>query len=118
MHCCVACGSSCFLTFPRLGRETRPRRVKMGHPFMVHRIVPKTISRGVSGGCFDPDESWIAYCFERVAQAFPLVVAAAQRAHAVDAEFVEGHGRFGRCSLAGTGAEEHDIAVARNLIVP
>ena len=51
-----------------------------------------------------------------IAEALPFVEAAAQRAHALDAQLVQGHGRFGGRGLAGTGAVKHHVAIARNLV--
>ena len=60
------------------------------------------------GGCFDR--------IHRVAEAFPLVKAAAQRTDAIDAEFVQGESGF-RCSrFAGAGAVEDDVSIKRDLV--
>ena len=55
--------------------------------------------------------------FYRKSEPLPLVVAAAQGADALDAQLVQGHGGFGGGGLAGAGAEEHDVAVAGNLVM-
>jgi len=57
------------------------------------------------------------YRVQRIPEALPLVKAAAQRAHALDPQFVQLHGGLGRGGLAGAGAVEHHIAVAGNLKV-
>jgi len=54
---------------------------------------------------------------ERKAEALPLVISPAEGADAFDAQFVESHGSFGGCGFARAGAEEDDIAVARDLRV-
>ena len=53
---------------------------------------------------------------QRESQALPLVETAAQRPHALDAQFVQGHRRFRGGGFAGAGAIEHDVAVAGNLV--
>ena len=53
---------------------------------------------------------------ERIAEALPLIVSAAQRTNPVDAQFVQGHGSLGGCGLTGAGAVENDVPVARDLM--
>jgi len=58
------------------------------------------------------DESRVGDRIEGKAQTPPLVEAASEGANALDAQLVQGHRGFGGGSLAGAGAEKHDIAVA------
>src|SRR6185312_14404105 len=53
---------------------------------------------------------------ERIAGLFPAVEAAAQWAHAGDAELVELHGDLRAGLLGWAGAVEDDVAIARDLI--
>src|SRR3954454_14462031 len=53
---------------------------------------------------------------EWITQPLPLIEAAAQRAHALDSQFVKFHRSLGRGGLAGARAIQHDIAIAGNLV--
>ena len=54
---------------------------------------------------------------KRVAGVLPAVEATAERAHAVDADFVELEGDFGGGLLTGAGAVEDDVAIAGDDLV-
>jgi hypothetical protein len=71
-------------------------------------------SRLRSGSC-GTNEAGVGDSVEREAQAFPLVEPSAERADTFNAELVKSHRGFGSGGLAGTGAEEHDVAIARDL---
>src|SRR5580698_1661312 len=58
-----------------------------------------------------------SHWFQWESQPLPLVKAATQGTHAVDAHFVQGHGRLGGSSLAWASAIKHDVTVAGNFEV-
>ena len=77
------------------------------------RAQPSSLKRldGLEGGADH------LYLIDWETEALPLVVAAAQGADALDAQLVQGHGGFGGGGFAGAGAEEHDVAVAGDLVM-
>src|ERR1035441_3416562 len=66
-----------------------------------------TQSFGLNRRSSRADKSGVGDSVQREAEAFPLVVSAAQRTDALDAQLVQGHGGLGGRGLAGAGTEEH-----------
>src|SRR6185312_37390 len=71
----------------------------------------------LGGGFRNAGKARIVDGLKWVAEALPLFVSAAQRAHALNAKLVKCHGCLGSGSLTGACAEQHDVAIARNLIM-
>src|ERR1035438_5546948 len=98
---------------PTLAPALEPQSEKASPPCSTrnrHSTLPRSLNlyhrRGRNG--------W-RHRIHGIAQPLPLVVAAAQWAHALDAQFMQDHRGFGSGGLARASTVKYDVAVARNL---